>query len=381
MTSRSDNFTRADSSSSIGTPSDAGSAWVVTAGSTWGITTNRGYKVSAAGSFDVAYLEASTTSADAQATFVTLGNSGLVVRFKNDNNFIMGQITAGNAYIWKRVAGTFTQIGSTYTGSTPNGDTWKLSVNGSNNLVLSQNGTSRVTGTDAFNSTQTKHGLMQYDATGVFDDFSITDTAGGGAYTLTAAAGSYTLSGQDAALLAARTLAAGQGGYALTGQDAGLLFSRILNAGQGAYNLTGQSAILTYQPAGSYTLTASAGSYSITGQAAGLLVARAMAAAQGAYALSGQAATLTYTPAGASYTLTAAQGAYSITGQAAGLQIGQRRLTAAAGSYVLTGFSASLTYSGSSVVVQASIPASRLLRAGSARLRPAQSSSRSRSTQ
>ena len=164
-------------------------------------------------------------------------------------------------------------------------------------------------------------------------------------FTLTAAQGSYSLSGQAVALAASRLIAAGQGSYTLTGQAVGLLASWVLAAGQGAYALTGQAAGLTYTPLGSYSLLADAGSYTITGQSVGLLASRLLAAAAGSYSLSGQDVGLTYTPAGASYTLTADVGGYALTGH----DIAFARtyvLTAASGSYTLTGRAVTFSYSG-----------------------------------
>lgn len=133
------------------------------------------------------------------------------------------------------------------------------------------------------------------------------------AYTLTAAAGSYSVSGQAAGLNSTRTLTAAAGSYAVSGQNAGTIYGR--------------------------TLTASAGSYSLSGQAAALRSARSLTATAGAYTVSGQAANLS--KSNTSYTLTAAAGSYSVSGQNAGT-IAARKLTATAGSYTVSGISANL---------------------------------------
>lgn len=66
------------------------------------------------------------------------------------------------------------------------------------------------------------------------------------------------------------TLTAAQGSFTLTGQDANLVVGRLpLTADQGAYTLTGQDATLTYDQ-NFYTVTADAGSFTLTGQSAGL---------------------------------------------------------------------------------------------------------------
>lgn len=152
---------------------------------------------------------------------------------------------------------------------------------------------------------------------------------GGGAtnYTLTASAGSYTLTGIDATLTYTPaavnySLTADVGAYALSGVDATLTYTvagtaYTLSADAGAYSLTGVDATLSYVPgSGAYTLTADTGSYTLNGSDAGLTFSRRMAADVGSYTL---------------------------TGVAAGLQLG-RRLTADTGVYALAGVDAVLTY-------------------------------------
>ena len=65
------------------------------------------------------------------------------------------------------------------------------------------------------------------------------------AYTLTAEAGSFALTGQDAGLLVGYALDAGAGAFTLTGQDAGLSHDYILSAEAGAFIFTGIDADLT----------------------------------------------------------------------------------------------------------------------------------------
>jgi hypothetical protein len=159
--------------------------------------------------------------------------------------------------------------------------------------------------------------------------------AGGTSYTLTAEQGSYALTGQAAALRAARQLAAAQGAYALTGQTAGLQYGRKVGAAQGSYALTGQAAALR----AARQLAAVQGAYTLSGQAAGVQYGRKVAAAQGSYALTGQDVALR-----TSRTILAAQGSYALNGQAAGLiyDAGDEVLTAEPGSYTLTGQAANL---------------------------------------
>ena len=180
-------------------------------------------------------------------------------------------------------------------------------------------------------------------------------TAAQGTYTLTgqaatlkrgvnlgAAQGSYTLTGQAATLVKGRVLTAAQGSYALSGQAATLVKSggQALTADQGTYTLTGQAATLI--KAG--TLTAAQGTYALTGQATTLVKGRVLTADQGSYALSGQAATLVK-----GRVLTAAQGAYALTGQAAAL-VKARTLTASQGTYTFIGQDATLIKSGAQTI-------------------------------
>lgn len=175
-----------------------------------------------------------------------------------------------------------------------------------------------------------------------------------------AAQGSYTLSGQAVNFPRTYVLAAGQGSYALSGQPVNLLQGRVLAAAQGSYTLSGQTVNLLAgwklaAAQGSTTLAGQAvalrqdlkivaaqGSYALSGQAVILLRGWKLAAAQGSYVLAGQAVTLTYTPAGTHYTMPAAQGSYSLSGQAVGLRQ-DRRLAAAQGSYALAGQAVNLT--------------------------------------
>lgn len=175
MTNRTDNFNRADTTSAIGTPSDGGSAWTQQSG-TWGISTNQGYE-SGAGSQTSAVLESSVANVDVQATInVAAADCGLIARAADDNNYLLliTSTVVGGFTIYKRVAGSFTNIASaSFTVS--NGDVCKFEVDSSNLLQGFQNGVSKVSVTDSAGSTNTKHGIRSNNvSTARFDDFSIT---------------------------------------------------------------------------------------------------------------------------------------------------------------------------------------------------------------
>lgn len=138
------------------------------------------------------------------------------------------------------------------------------------------------------------------------------------AFTLTAAAGAYSLAGVAATLTRNKVLTAAAGSYTLTGKAATIVYGHVMQASAGAYSLTGVAATFSYQPVTGYTLTAGAGSYSMIGVAATLLHSKV---------------------------LTAGAGAYVLSGVAASFNVG-RVINAAAGAYVLTGQSAEFSYSG-----------------------------------
>jgi hypothetical protein len=142
----------------------------------------------------------------------------------------------------------------------------------------------------------------------------------------------------------AYTLTASPGSYSTTGQSAAILRSRTLVTAPGAYSVTGRAATVTR----GRVLAAAAGSYVSTGQAATIKRSRWLAASAGSYTVAGQPATISYTGTATQYTLTAAEGSYSTAGQAATIRR-SRRLGAASGAYVVTGRSAAIRYSGAPV--------------------------------
>lgn len=145
--------------------------------------------------------------------------------------------------------------------------------------------------------------------------------AGASAYTLTAAPGTFALSGQAAALKATRALASAAGSFSLSGQAAILKRGLKLGASSGAFTLSGQAATLRRSAA----IVANAGAYVLAGQAVALRATRSFVASAGAFTLSGKAAGL----------------------------VAARKLTSAAGSFLLSGKAVTLTYQQVVVVVAA----------------------------
>jgi hypothetical protein len=92
-------------------------------------------------------------------------------------------------------------------------------------------------------------------------------TAGaGGAYTITAEAGAYVVSGQSATITKSKVISADAGAYSVDGQTAQILHSKLIGANAGAYVVNGVDATITYTPAGgAYTINAEPGAYVVTG--------------------------------------------------------------------------------------------------------------------
>lgn len=152
--------------------------------------------------------------------------------------------------------------------------------------------------------------------------------------TMTAAAGSYALSGVTSTLLFKHLMAVAVGSYSLTGVSAGTLRGYPMVAGAGSYSLSGVNAALLHK----WLISASAGSYSLSGVNANLLFKHLMSAGLGSYALSGVNANLLH-----GWMIGASAGSYSLSGISANPLFG-RLLSAAVGSYSLSGVDAGLLH-------------------------------------
>lgn len=108
--------------------------------------------------------------------------------------------------------------------------------------------------------------------------------AGGSPYSLAAAQGSYTESGQAAILREAHKVIATQGSYTESGQIAGLQYGRKVGATQGAYAESGQAANFKRN----YAVAALQGSYVESGQVASFPRTYKGVSDQGDYVLDGQ---------------------------------------------------------------------------------------------
>lgn len=182
MSNRSDNFTRANSTTSLGSPSDGGSAWVVTG--TWGIFGNAAYKVATGGATEVARLEAGSSIGTVQAVVNTVNGKfpGLVIAYVDDSNFIFGQVETTFLKCWRVLLGSFSQLGSTFNGTITNGETISVSRTSLGAIAVLQNGVSRVTASDGNFLSATKVGMCSFETgtNNTWDDFLFTDAAAAG---------------------------------------------------------------------------------------------------------------------------------------------------------------------------------------------------------
>lgn len=154
-----------------------------------------------------------------------------------------------------------------------------------------------------------------------------------GQFSITAAVGSYSLTGVAAGLKAGRVVAGAAGSYTLSGIAASLNKGRLLDAAKAAYTLSGQNANLF-----AHHFTAiGTGSYALTGVAATLRAAHMIAATTGNYSLLGINVGLLKRSI-----LTGVRGTYTLTGNAA-LLVHPWTMPAEAAEYIVTGNPSVLT--------------------------------------
>jgi hypothetical protein len=187
--------------------------------------------------------------------------------------------------------------------------------------------------------------------------YSLTGEAASGKLTVSAATGTYALTGEAATTLWAHKLPAATGYYSLTGEAATLALG--MSEAAGYYSLTGEATTLKW----GHKLSAATGTYALTGEAATTLWAHKEVEATGSYALTGEAATLAlkmtaatgyYNLAGEAVTLSTTgafalqvnSGFFAVTGEA-DTQLWAHKLVVADGTYALTGEAATLTAAGS----------------------------------
>lgn len=174
-----DDFNRADSTTTLGT-TNTGQTWeALTAGSVFGIVSNQAYRQTYAGTGENAVVvDAGKADVDISITTSKLGaGGGIVFRATNSANFwcIDTNMATGHK-LFKFVSNAFVFVGLAGNPSAAVGDVARVVAVGSS-ISVTVNGGTAYTVTDTFNQTATKHGFRIAStvnpAAGRFDDFSI----------------------------------------------------------------------------------------------------------------------------------------------------------------------------------------------------------------
>lgn len=311
-------------SSKTGTPTFDTSAEVAMGAAGTGITLSGGVTTAAVGELLVTgvYGARANTTSNMDGTTEVTGNSGAT------------DITT------PPVRGTWTERSDRNNGTSPTVglscyDAVKISAGSTGNLTATR-------------SSSALHGMtvmaFKHPAGGAF---SI--TADAGSYTITGTAvttkrgrkvaadsGSYAITGTAVTTRKGWVVSALSGSYAITGTAVTLRQTRLVTAASGSYSITGTDVTLTKTAAKS--VVADAGSYAITGTAVNFRKTHLVSANTGNYSITGTAVTLTLL---ANKRVVADAGNYNITGTAVTLRQ-TRLITAAAGSYVITGTAVNL---------------------------------------
>lgn len=158
----SDTFTRADSPTAPGGPETGAAYETFFAGATpvtYGIRTNRLYPAVSGSGYT--YLVSNCTVADGvlRVKVYNAGNSrGITFRLTTATSQFSVQFNGGTIELYKQNAGAYTVLGSAAV-TWVSGDELIAELSGSS-IIIKQNTTTRITATDAFNSTATRHGVV-----------------------------------------------------------------------------------------------------------------------------------------------------------------------------------------------------------------------------
>lgn len=146
-------------------------------------------------------------------------------------------------------------------------------------------------------------------------------------YPITAAQGSFTLTGQSTLLKVGRKMLAAYATFTLAGQNALLKLGKGMSVTYGSFVLTGQSVLfhIAMRMLAAYT------TFALTMQTVIMRYGKIMSASVGNFVLTGQDILLKL-----GWKIAAAYGSFALTGQNAALHYG-RLMSAAMGSFVLTG--------------------------------------------
>ena len=176
MASLSDSFNRANSSGSLGTPSDGGPGYTVFGSGTFSVDNNEAKYDNASDASAV--RDAASANVELTAKYLGAGaNWGIVARLSDNNNkLLLYRQNATTVRFQRVVAGSF--LGTVDRSiSLASGDTLSLRMNG-DTMTVRHNGVAvGADFTESHNNTATKHGLWAFGSGGRWDDLSIADLA------------------------------------------------------------------------------------------------------------------------------------------------------------------------------------------------------------
>ena len=171
-----DTFTDADGTALESHVPNTGGTWIEQSGTDWIINSNRAQNQGgASGGQQSAAININQSNCFVEATIVVFGtgDGGLIGRAAGDLDYILVVIESGALILYRRVAGTFTNIGS-FTGTISANDVIRLECNGANLVTVYQNGISRISVTETAGSTNTRWGIRENGTTPMeYDDFQI----------------------------------------------------------------------------------------------------------------------------------------------------------------------------------------------------------------
>lgn len=272
-----DSFNRANTSGGLGTP-DVGPTWVNYNGVADVISNQAGFTTVSGDS----YAGADVAQADVNVSYIrpTGGSSaGMFLRRSDNSNNLVLIDDAGLTY-YKKVAGSYTQIGSSANvlNST---STLEMDLSGSSHTCL-MDGVSQFTATDSFNSTATIHGLFNNGTTAQrWDNWLVTGASSG--TTITPGAGAVVTATSTPSL--ALSIPAGAGAVSTSTSTPSIGLSIPAGAGSALFSPStpslglsipagaGAAVFNTYAPTvqiGGYTFTPNPGTLSFNGNAPGL---------------------------------------------------------------------------------------------------------------
>jgi hypothetical protein len=171
----SDSFNRADSTTNMGN-ADTGQTWVQgnAASQPMGIISNQAYM--STGTNGAAWIESGKADVNVKITLPVVPSSSnvhnILTRVTDASNYYMIQNNGTAILLYKRVSGTYTQIGSSIPYTTLINDVMEVDLSGST-ITLKMSGTQKGQWTDSTYTTQTKHGFLLGTTSGRVDDFII----------------------------------------------------------------------------------------------------------------------------------------------------------------------------------------------------------------